>query len=203
MLSAAQQRGRLRQLIIRELKSADLKAMFRGMLRDNNQNVSGFLQRSITSSKFETSLRVSSSIDQSTGVLDRVRISVNLPYGKYGRQLDSIGSIVEPATTPSVATIVQWITQKGISANQTVKRTLKDGSQKTYTYNNTLSAKKHMAYHIVKNIAERGRVKTVYDYTSSLESELEFIINTAVADWFDEIGLSFLGDVEVEIANLI
>ena len=203
MLSAAQQRGRLRQLILRELRSANLKGIFRQLLRDNNQDVSGFLQRSITSSRFESSLRVRSSVGDS-GFLQSVRLSIDAPWGRYGRQLDDEGSFNDPVLDPpSTETILQWINQKGLSVQYTVGKTLKSGAEKSYTYNNTLSAKKAVAYLIAKNIATQQRVETTYDYASELAFEFELIAQSAIEFWFDEMGLEFLGDVDVEIANLI
>ena len=203
MLSAAQQRGRLRQLILREIRSANLKGIFRQLLRDNNQDVSGFLQRSITSSRFESSLRVQSSVGDS-GFLQSVRLSINAPWGRYGRQLDTEGSFNDPVLDPpSTATILQWINQKGLSVEYTVDKTLKSGAEKSYTYNNTLSAKKAVAYLIAKKIASEQRVETTYDYAGELAFEFELIAQSAIEFWFDEMGLEFLGDVDVEIANLI
>lgn len=203
MLSAAQQRGRLRQLILREIRSANLKGIFRQLLRDNNQDVSGFLQRSITSSRFESSLRVRSSVGDS-GFLQSVRLSIDAPWGRYGRQLDTEGSFNDPVLDPpSTATILQWINQKGLSVEYTVDKTLKSGAEKSYTYNNTLSAKKAVAYLIAKKIASEQRVETTYDYAGELAFEFELIAQSAIEFWFDEMGLEFLGDVDVEIANLI
>lgn len=204
MLSAAQQRGRLRQLILRELRSANLKGIFRQLLRENNQDVSGFLQRSVTSSRFESSLRVRSSINPEDGFISGVSLSIDAPWGRYGRQLDIEGSYNDPVLDPpSTETILQWIQQKGLNVTYTVGKTLKSGAEKSYTYDNTLSAKKAVAYLIAKNIASNQKVETTYDYASDLAFEFELIAQSAIGFWFDEMGLEFLGDVEVEIANLI
>ena len=148
-------------------------------------------------------MRVQSSIG-SAGIIEDVRITIDAPWGRYGRQLDSTGSVFDPVTNPpGIETIVQWIKNKGLSANQVVRRKLKSGEEKTYVYNNTESARKHFAYHIVKNIASNERVSTTYDYASDIEVEFQFIINDAISAWYDEMSIEWFGDVEVVIGNLI
>lgn len=204
MLSAAQQRGRLRQVVLRELRSANLKGIFRQMLRDNNQDVSGFLQRSVSSSRFESSLRVSSDLGIEDGLITNVRLEIEAPWGRYGRQLDIEGSYNDPVTDPpTTETIMQWITQKGLSVTYRTTKELKNGSNKTYTYTNTLSAKKAVAYLIAKKIASEGKVSTTYNYADDLAFEFELIAQAAIEDWFEEMALEFTGSVEVEISNLI
>ena len=133
MLSVAQQRGRLRSLILKRLKSYNIKAVLKEALRANNQDASGFLQRSISSSRYENSLRVSSSIDDSTGIITDVSVSINMPWGRYGNELDTVageGAITNP---PDSEEIMQWIKTKNIPTSLTVNSTLKDGSSKKYT----------------------------------------------------------------------
>tara|TARA_B110000908_G_C10255399_1_gene455068 strand:+ start:233 stop:844 length:612 start_codon:yes stop_codon:yes gene_type:complete len=203
MLSVAQQRGRLRSLILKRLKSYNIKAVLKEALRANNQDASGFLQRSISSSRYENSLRVSSSIDDSTGIITDVSVSINMPWGRYGNELDTVageGAITNP---PDSEEIMQWIKTKNIPTSLTVNSTLKDGSSKKYTYTNTRSSQSAMAYFVTKNISSEEEVRTRYDYISDVAFGFQDVVETAIAEWFDEIGLEFLGDVEVEIANLI
>tara|TARA_R110000796_G_scaffold30541_3_gene81523 strand:+ start:520 stop:1131 length:612 start_codon:yes stop_codon:yes gene_type:complete len=203
MLSVAQQRGRLRSLILKRLKSYNIKAVLKEALRANNQDASGFLQRSISSSRYENSLRVSSSIDDSTGIITDVSVSINMPWGRYGNELDTVageGAITNP---PDSEEIMQWIKTKNIPTSLTVNSTLKDGSSKKYTYTNTRSSQSAMAYFVAKNISSEEEVRTRYDYISDVAFGFQDVVETAIAEWFDEIGLEFLGDVEVEIANLI
>jgi hypothetical protein len=204
MLSPAQQRGRLRQLIIRELKTADLKGYFKSLLRENEQDVTGFLQRSISSSRYETSVTVRSSVNSQSGWIEDIQIFLGTgPWGRYGNELDSkfgVGAVKDP---PNTETIMQWINAKGVTAILSVDKTLKSGEKKQYTYVNTLSAKKAMAYHIAKRIRDTRSIKTRYDYTSSIEEVFSSIVYQSLFYWFEEMGVEFLGRIETEITGLV
>lgn len=204
MLSPAQQRGRLRQIIIRELKTADLKGYFKSLLRENDQDVTGFLQRSISSSRYETSINVRSSVNSQSGWIEDIQIFLGTgPWGRYGNELDSkfgVGAVQKP---PNTETIMQWISAKGITAVVSVSKTLKSGEKKEYTYVNTLSAKKAMAYRIAKRIGDTRSVKTRYDYSSSIEQAFSDIVYQALVYWFEEMGVAFLGRIETEITGLV
>ena len=87
MLTLQQQRGRLRSRIVGKLKQYDLKRSFKAALIENNQNVSGFLQRSISAARFDAGLRLRTTSNE--GVLDSVEVSINMPWGRYGNELDT------------------------------------------------------------------------------------------------------------------
>jgi len=203
MLSAAQQRGRLRQLILQDLKTADLKAVFKGLLKDNDQNVTGFLQRSVSSSKYTSSLRVSSRFDKSSGFITDVLVRIDAPWGRYGKELDSAGGRGAVQDAPNTETILQWINAKGVTATITVNKTLKDGSKKEYIYSDTRSARKAMAYNIAKRINETKTIKTRNPYSDDIARAFAATVNISISKWFDEMGADFVGDVYGEIANLI
>lgn len=202
MISAQAQRGQLRSEIVRALKAYNIKASFREKLRENNQNVSGFLQRSITSTKYLKSVSVSSKIDSTTGIITDVVVSVQIPWGSYGIELDEQGG-ADNSSTADAEFIKQWIRKKGISTSLTVSSKLKSGNTVSYTYNNTDSSRSAMAYWVAKNINSEGEVRTRYNYSEEIELELNDVFSIAVSNWFGNIGLELLGDVEVEISNLI
>lgn len=202
MISAQAQRGQLRSEIVRALKAYNIKASFREKLRENNQNVSGFLQRSITSTKYLKSVSVSSKIDSTTGIITDVVVSVQIPWGSYGIELDEQGG-ADNSSTADAEFIKQWIRKKGISTSLTVSSKLKSGNTVSYTYNNTDSSRSAMAYWVAKNINSEGEVRTRYNYSEEIELELNDVFSIAVNNWFGNIGLELLGDVEVEISNLI
>lgn len=202
MISAQAQRGQLRSEIVRALKAYNIKASFREKLRENNQNVSGFLQRSITSTKYLKSVSVSSKIDSTTGIITDVVVSVQIPWGSYGIELDEQGG-ADNSSTADAEFIKQWIQKKGISTSLTVSSKLKSGNTVSYTYNNTDSSRSAMAYWVAKNINSEGEVRTRYNYSEEIELELNDVFSIAVNNWFGNIGLELLGDVEVEISNLI
>lgn len=202
MISAQAQRGQLRSEIVRALKAYNIKASFREKLRENNQNVSGFLQRSITSTKYLKSVSVSSKIDSTTGIITDVVVSVQIPWGSYGIELDEQGG-ADNSSTADAEFIKQWIQKKGISTSLTVSSKLKSGNTVSYTYNNTDSSRSAMAYWVAKNINSEGEVRTRYNYSEEIELELNDVFSIAVSNWFGNIGLELLGDVEVEISNLI
>jgi len=200
MLSLPQQRGRLRSIIVSKLKSYDLKQSFKAALRANNQNVSGFLQRSISSTKFDSGLTLTTTSDN--GILTSVDVSINMPWGRYGNELDEqagSGAVYDP---PDREIIQRWIEQKRIPTKLSVSKTLKSGGQKTYTYTNTRSSRSAMAYFVAKNIASEGEVRTRYNYVDEIRSDFELIVQDAVDDFYQEQALDFLGDVFVEIDNI-
>ncbi len=200
MLSPQQQRGRLRSLIVRELKAFDLKRSFKQALKDNNQNVSGFLQRSISSTRFDSGLTLRTTM--SDGIVDSVEVSIDMPWGKYGNELDTNAGSGAVDSPPDREFIESWIRRKGINTKLTVNKTLKSGSNKTYIYSNTSSSIKAMAYHVSKNIAQEGEVRTRYDYVDDIKFQFEGIVQQAIEYFYEEQSLEFIGDVFVEIDNI-
>jgi len=204
MLSPQQQRGRLRALVVRELKRFDTKRLFKQLLKQNNQYASGFLNRSISSSRFKNMVTVSSSINSETGIIDNVTVSVQIPWGRYGIKLDEeYGSAeyAEGQMTPARSSIIEWIQSKGIEARSYVKRTLKDGGEKTYEYTG-LAGAKIMAYHIQQNIINENELRTRYDYSNEISFEIEQALSIAINDWVDEMVGEQLVDVYVELNEL-
>jgi len=204
MLSPQQQRGRLRALVVRELKRFDTKRLFKQLLKQNNQYASGFLNRSISSSRFKNMVTVSSSINSETGIIDNVTVSVQIPWGRYGIKLDEeYGSAeyAEEQMIPALSSIIDWIQKKGIEARSYVTRTLKDGSDKTYEYTGFAGAK-IMAYHIQQNIINENELRTRYDYSNEISFEIEQVLSIAINDWIEEMVGEQLVDVYVELNEL-
>jgi hypothetical protein len=177
-----------------------VKARFKAALRENNQNVTGFLQRSISSTKFESSLRMRSFAEGD--ILSEVIVSIDIPWGRYGRELDYTAGAGAIDTPPDREFIEDWIQKKRIPTRLEVKATLKGGRAKTYTYVNTRSSRSAMAYHIVKNIASEQEVRTRYDYVADIEFDFQVLVEDAVNEFYEEQALDFLGDVFVEIDNI-
>ena len=204
MLSPQQQRGRLRALVVRELKRFDTKRLFKELLKQNNQYASGFLNRSISSSRFKNMVTVSSSINSETGIIDNVTVSVQIPWGRYGIKLDEEyggAEYAEEQMIPALSSIIDWIQKKGIEARSYVTRTLKDGSDKTYEYTGFAGAK-IMAYHIQQNIINENELRTRYDYSNEISFEIEQALSIAINDWVDEMVGEQLVDVYVELNEL-
>ena len=204
MLSPQQQRGRLRALVVRELKRFDTKRLFKQLLKQNNQYASGFLNRSISSSRFKNMVTVSSSINSETGIIDNVTVSVQIPWGRYGIKLDEEyggAEYAEEQMIPALSSIIDWIQKKGIEARSYVTRTLKDGSDKTYEYTGFAGAK-IMAYHIQQNIINENELRTRYDYSNEISFEIEQALSIAINDWVDEMVGEQLVDVYVELNEL-
>ena len=200
MLTLQQQRGRLRSRIVGKLKQYDLKRSFKAALIENNQNVSGFLQRSISATRFDAGLTLRTT--SNGGVLDSVEVSINMPWGRYGNELDTEAGAYAVDDSPEREIIETWIARKGIPTKLTVNATLKGGAQKKYTYTNTRTSRSAMAYFISKNIATEGEVRTRYDYVEQIRSEFQFAVEDAVDEFYEEQALDFLGDVFVEIDNI-
>ena len=198
MLSQQQVRGRLRSRFVSALKAYDVGKSFRDMLRDNDQRVSGSLEGSILRSYMDFSISVSFEGD----VLDYVTVSVDIPWGNYGVELDEEGGAGAVTDTVYPEFIAQWIRRKGISTSLTVRRQLKGGFSREYTYNNTQSSINAMAYFITRNIEDEGEVRTRYDYSGQLRAEIEDVLYTEIEEFIEEYTMEFYGDLQVEIDNL-
>lgn len=196
MLSAPQVRGRLRAEMSRALKSYNVNKSFRDLLRGNKQRVSGSLEGSIlrTSSNFSVSV----SFDED--IIDSISVTVQIPWGNYGIELDEEGGEGN-ASEAEFEFIKQWIRRKGINTSLTVSRQLKGGS-KSYTYRNTESSRSAMAYWVTKNINSEGEVRTRYDYSGQLRDEIEGVLYDTIQEFIEEYALSFYDDLFVEIDNL-
>ena len=196
MLSPPQVRGRLRAEMNRALRSYNINKQLRDLLRGNNQRVSGSLEGSIIQTPSDFSI----SVDYDEGIIESVYVSVEIPWGNYGAELDEeLGS--GNASEAEFEFIKQWIVRKGISTRLTVSAQLKSGS-KTYTYNNTDSSRSAMAYFVTNNINAEGEVRTRYDYLDQLRSEIEDVLYDTLQDFLEEYAISFYDDFEVEIDNI-
>ena len=204
MLSPSQQRGRLRALVVRELKSFDIKYTLKSLLKSNNQYASGFLTRSISATRYGKMVTVRSSIDSQTGILDNVTVSIQIPWGRYGIKLDEEFGSSEYAVgqmTPDLNVIYQWVVSKGIDAKSYVKSTLKNGTSKTYSYTG-VTGRKIMAYHIQQNIIKENELRTRNDYAGEIRFEFESILNNAINDWVSEMAEEQMVDVYVELNEI-
>jgi hypothetical protein len=66
-----------------------------------------------------------------------------------------------------------------------------------------LSSKRRMAWFVQQNIIEENELRTRNDYAEELRIELEDLLNEATEEWFDEISVDFMGEVYVEIGNIL
>ena len=206
MLSPQQQRGRLRSRVVSAVKSYNIARELRSMLRGNDQNVTGSLAGQISYQGREIDVSVSSTIDSSSGYIDNIEVDVEIPWGRYGKKLDQVGgdnSNAEGQMYPNIEDLEQWIRAKGIQTSIEVTSTLKSGNTKTYKYENTSSSIKNMAWHVRNKIVENNELATRYDYSDEIRDDLQVVIDNAVSDWFGELTEDFMGDVFVEIGNII
>lgn len=196
MLSRPQVRGRLRASMERALRSYNVNKQFRDLLRGNGQRVSGSLEGSIIQTR--SGFRISVDFDED--IIDSVFVSVEIPWGNYGIELDEdFGA--NNASSAEFEFIKQWIVRKGINTSLTVSAQLKSGP-KTYTYNNTDSSRSAMAYWVTKNINSEGEVRTRYDYYNQLRDEIEEVLYDTLQDFLEEYALSFVDDFTLEIDNI-
>jgi len=207
MLSPAQQRGRLRSIVVRRLKEYDIGYQLRSKLSAYGQKASGRLGRKISYEARNLNVSVSSDLDTNTGYIDNIFVNINLPWeNNYGRKLDTEAGASENAESqmiPSIDALVQWIKDKNITTTMTVSSSLKSGGIKEYTYTNTMSSRKRMAWFVQQNIIEENELRTRNDYAEELRFELEDLLNESIEEWFDEISVDFMGEVYVEIGNIL
>lgn len=210
MLSPAQQRGRLRSLIVAELKKSDLRTFFRRRLKGYGQNVSGRLQRSVARKNYLAKVSVRSKLDKKTGFINSIRVDIpELPWGRYGRKLDSRFGRKQYSVTPMYPAwriIRQWMDAKGLytsgSLKVEVRKKLKSGSSKKYTYMYPLSestARNMLAYSITRKIINRQQFVTRFPYADEMYSFLNRRINTAVNIWFEEQGAEYVADFGLNV----
>lgn len=205
MLSPQQQRGRLRALVVRELRRFDVKSTFRSMLRDNNQYANGGLNRSISATRFNKMVTVSSSIDPETGILDNVVVTLEIPWGRYGVKLDTEYGSSSNATgqmTPSIQALVRWIKAKNIPVKSYVSASLKSGEKKTYGPYTGITGMNIMAYNIQQNIINENELRTRNDYASDIRFQFQDILEVAISDWVAEMAEDQYTDVLVELEEL-
>ncbi len=196
MLSPPQVRGRLRSTMNRALRAYNVNKQFRDLLRGNRQRVSGSLEGSIIQTPSDFSI----SVGYDEGIIESVYVSVEIPWGNYGAELDGeLGA--GNASEADFEFIKQWIVRKGIPTRLSVNAQLKSGS-KTYTYTNTDSSRSAMAYFVTKNINSEGEVRTRYDYLDQLRFDIESVLYDALQDFLEEYAISFYDDFEVEIDNI-
>jgi len=214
MLSPAQQRGRLRSLIVAELKSSDLRSFFRRRLKDNNQDVSGALQRSVARKNYLAKVSVRSKIDKETGFINNIRVDIpELPWGRYGKKLDSEFGKRQYSTSPMYPAwrvIREWMDKKGLytsgSLKVEVRKKLKSGSSKKYTYMYPLTgntARNMLAYSITRKIIDRQQFVTRYPYADDMYFFLNRRINAAVSIWFEEQGAEYVADFGLDVMTNI
>ncbi len=210
MISAQAQRGQLRAAIVRALKAYGIRSVLKSKIKGNSQSVTGNLLRSISSSKYLSSVRVQSNIDKQTGIISNVSITVAPPWGKYGQKLDAdLGSsrFAQGQMIPDRGVIRAWMDRKGIFYDAEVKVRVKaknTGKEYTYVYNgNNSSARNMIAYNIQQDIIQNNRLRTRYPYSFELEKELSKVFNVAITNWFEVIGVNLLFDLDIEIASRI
>jgi len=205
MLSPQQQRGRLRALVVRELRRFDVKSTFKSMLKGNNQYANGGLTRSISATRYGKMVTVRSSIDAQTKILDNVVVEIEIPWGRYGVKLDSeYGSsqYADSQMIPSLEGLVRWIKAKNIRVNSYVTSSLKSGEKKTYGPYTGITGMKIMAYHIQQNIIEENELRTRYDYADDIRLQFQDILEVAISDWVAEMAEDQYVDVLVEIEEI-
>lgn len=200
MLTKAQQRGRLRVRIIRELKRTNLRRILKDLLKENNQDVTGFLQRSISATRYDEGLSTSYTFDGD--ILQSVSIELEIPWGRYGKELDSFAGRDGLGEHPEFEQVLQWARKKRIPTQMKISKQLKSGENKTYTYTNTESSRKAFAYNTVKKIIRDNEVQTRYEYRREIEFELNAILSRAVFDFYmEEIGEAVFANIRTKILN--
>lgn len=207
MISAAQQRGRLRSLILRSLKEMDVKSVLKNRIKSNNQSVTGNLLRGISRDS-RPIVRVNSSTDESSGLIQNVRIFVELPWGRYGQKIDSdFGRpmLAESQMIPSLDRLKSWISRKGVGIGVTIDVQVKDkktGRVYNYSYSAESGTGRNMlAWKIQQEIIKTNRLKTRNNYSGFMQKRISSVLSAAVAVWLEEIGVSILDDVETIIAK--
>lgn len=207
MISAAQQRGRLRSLILRSLKQMDVKGVLKNKIKANNQSVTGNLLRSISRDS-RPIVNVRSSTDESSGLIQNVRIFVELPWGKYGEKIDSDfgrAFLAEGQMIPPLDRLKSWVSRKGVGMGVTIDVSVKNeetGKVYNYTYSAESGTGRNMlAWRIQQDIIKKNRLKTKYEYSGFMQKRISDVLSAAVAAWIEEIGASILADVETIIVK--
>lgn len=210
MISRQQQIQNLRKFIVQEILEVGLKRTFINALRRNNQVVSGKLVDSILAVNYQKSgryLRIKSGFNKQTNMLVDIKVDIQVPWGEYGRKLDTVQGRASNAQgkrmSPSWQSILKWMDKKGglfRAGLYRQRKTLKgSGGTKMYVYSAKRdSYRKSIAFRIARKINRRNEIETRRGYSNELNFKLELAVLRAFERYLDEYKLDFLNDFTLE-----
>lgn len=181
-MSAQQQAGQLRAILIKNFKRSRVREAMVETLRKNGQVASGNLERAILSIPDSRAFRISYKINKEFDVIYDVQVfyrlenTIDVPYAT---RVDTVLGREPVRMKPSISAIEKWISQKLSNGtwrggNMYIMRR----GGKTYSYPlSNFKYRTRLAYIIAKGIEDRGYLKTRSPYLTEgkLRQELAFL----------------------------
>jgi len=188
-MSARQQAGQLRAILIRNFKKSRIREAMANTLQTRGQVASGNLVRAILDMNESKNLRTRYKIDKEFNVIYDVSIiyTINLESVPYASSVDTVFGMDESGMSPSIQAIEQWIMQK--LSNGTWKGEnmyiIKRGG-KSYSYPLTdFKYRRKLAFVIARSIKDRGYLKNRSPYLTEGKLRYELAILDSVNEFQD------------------
>jgi len=188
-MSARQQAGQLRAILIRNFKKSRIREAMANTLQTRGQVASGNLVRAILDMNESKNLRTRYKIDKEFNVIYDVSIiyTINLESVPYASSVDTVFGMDESGMSPSIQAIEQWIMQK--LSNGTWKGEnmyiIKRGG-KSYSYPLTdFKYRRKLAFVIARSIKERGYLKNRSPYLTEGKLIYELAIISSINEFQD------------------
>jgi len=211
LISRQKQIQNLRTYIAKEIEEIRLKSTLINRLKYNKQDVTGSLVNSILAINYNKSgkyLNIKSSFNKQAGLLEDIRVSVELPWGEYGRKLDTVEGRASNAKgkrmSPDKNKIFQWMDAKGLfkSGFYRQKKTLKNGATRTYVYSSKRdSYRKGIAFRIARKIQRENEIKTRFAYSTELNIKIELAVLRGFEKFFDDFALQYFEEYTLELGK--
>ena len=186
-LTARQQAGRLRAILVRNFRTLRVKEKMANVLRSNGQVASGNLINTILSKDESKSLRIRYKIDREFNVAYDVSITytIDLQGAPYAQTVDTVLGKDKRNLSPTTSAIEQWISQK--LSNGTWRGDnmyIINSGGKTYSYPLTERRYRNkLAYLIARSIKKRGYLQNRSPYLTIGELNYELAILQSVNEF--------------------
>ena len=194
-MSARQQAGQLRAILIRNFKRSRIREAMANTLQERGQVASGNLIRTILENDDSRNTSIKYNIDSEFDAIYNVRIvyTIDLADAPYATAVDTVLGRDSSGMAPSIQAIEQWISQK--LSNGTWRGgnmyIIRRGG-KSYSY--PLSRFKYrtkLAFVIARSIKNRGYLKNRSPYLTEANLRYELAILDSVNEfqsiWEDQV----------------
>jgi hypothetical protein len=188
-MSARQQAGQLRAILIRNFKKSRIREAMANTLQERGQVASGNLIQAILDRNESKNTSIRYKIDNKFDAIYDVQIvyTIDLSSAPYATAVDTVLGRDASGMSPSIQAIEQWIMQK--LSNGTWKGEnmyiIKRGG-KSYSYPLTdFKYRRKLAFVIARSIKDRGYLKNRSPYLTEGKLRYELAILDSVNEFQD------------------
>jgi hypothetical protein len=188
-MSARQQAGELRAILIRNFKKSRIREAMANTLKERGQVASGNLTRAILDKNESKNTSIRYKIDREFDSIYDVNITytIDLESAPYASAVDTVLGRESSGMAPSIQAIDNWIVQK--LSNGTWKGgnmyIIKRG-EKSYSYPLTdFRYRRKLAFVIARSIKDRGYLKNRSPYITEGKLRYELAILDSVNEFQD------------------